>query len=98
MSKHTIKGFVTYEKSKYEDAPQIDFMSYKPSPSLWPDLVIVSEHSIEVEVPDDFDPRPAQLAALDKKETALKAAFAKAMMELADDRSKLLCIESAVAV
>lgn len=59
---------------------------------------VVTPHSFTVEIPDDFDPIPGQVAAIKKQQQELKAAFAKKMMELEDDLSKLLCIESAVMV
>lgn len=73
--KHTIKGFITYEKSKYSKNARIDFTSYRPTSDIWPNMVIVSEHSIEVEVPDNFDPRPDLIASLKEKEQKARANF-----------------------
>lgn len=97
MSKQvTIEGHIFYLKHQWESKGEFTFAD--TGMDQFPEYIKVMPHSFTVEIPDDFDPRPAQLAALDEKETALKAAFAKAMMELADDRAKLLCIESAVAI
>lgn len=93
MSKHTVKGFVTYEKSKYDDAPRIDFMSCKPTPSLWPDMVIVSEHSIEVEVPDGFDPRPELIKDLHAKQKKARADFEKLCTDIQRQINELQALE-----
>lgn len=95
MAKHTIKGFVTYEKSRYDDAPRIDFMSYKPSLSLWPDMVIVSEHSIEVEVPDDFGPRPELIEALKAKQQEARAEFENLCTDIQRQINELQALELA---
>lgn len=92
----TISGNIFWLKRKWDKNGLFTFVDGEMTG--FPEYTKVMPHSFTVEIPDDFDPRTAQLAALDEKETALKAAFAKAMMELADDRAKLLCIEQAVTV
>lgn len=73
--KVTINGFITYEKSPYMNKAKIGWCDFRPSAGIWPDLIVVGEHSIEVEVPDDFDPRPNLIAALKEKEQKARADF-----------------------
>lgn len=75
--KKVIKGFVTYTHDKYNPADrEFDFFTFDPRKSKnWPDTVVVCEHSIEIEVPDDFDPRPGLIAALKEKERKARADF-----------------------
>ena len=87
--KAQINGYVTYEKSKYEAKPKIDFMTCKPTKKIWPDMVIVSEHSIEVEVPDDFDPRPELIKGLKEQERKARADFEKLCTDIHRQISEL---------
>lgn len=73
--KHTLKGFITYEKTPYDNKPKIDFFTFRPSANVFPYMSVVSEHSIEVEVPDNFDPRPEFIKALKEKEQKARADF-----------------------
>lgn len=47
---------------------------------------------VEVEVPDNFDPRPQKIAALEQKKREVKAEFAKRVAEIDDQISKYLAI------
>ena len=47
---------------------------------------------IEVEIPDNFDPRPKQIAALEEKKRKVQAEFAKRVAEIDDQISKYLAI------
>ena len=69
--KKTLKGFLHFSTSKYT-----------PGYEVWPlkkadsdGLIFVKEIDVDVEVPDDFDPRPAQIAALQEKQKQAAAAF-----------------------
>jgi hypothetical protein len=96
--KKQINGFITWEPSPYGDKPSIDFYTYDPTKMehrKGSGMVVVREHSFEVEIPDDFDPRPAQIAALDEQITKTRAEFTKRITELQEQKSRLLCIEMA---
>lgn len=93
MAKHTINGFVTYTKEVWMDAPVIGFSTYDPSKYGAESIVVVSEHSIEVEVPDDFNPVPGLVASLKAKKDAVRVEFAARINEIEDQISKLTCIE-----
>jgi hypothetical protein len=97
MSKHTIKGWLYYRAaSKYSKSgePVIYFLPFSPEVATrdtWG--VPVCEHSIEVEIPDDFDPRPQQIAALDEQINKVRAEFTARINELQDQKARLLAIE-----
>lgn len=94
MSKKvTIEGYV-YEVDWCDGTKEYRFMSSDRASDKWYSLI--GPVSFEYTIPDGFDPRIPKLAALDDKEQQLKADFAKAMMELADDRAKLLAITNEV--
>jgi hypothetical protein len=96
MAKHQIKGHIFWQTTKYMKAPQFGFIEYDirqwPPESL-DGRVHVREHSFEVEVPDDFDPRPQQVAALDAEIQQVRAAMSKRIMELQEQKARLLAIE-----
>jgi hypothetical protein len=94
--KHTITGHVYWQQNKYMKAPKIRFNEYDMR--TWGEdsrdgHVHVCEHSFEVEVPDDFDPRPGMIASLEQERTAVRAEFARRIAELDDRISKLQAIE-----
>lgn len=93
MSKHIVKGYITSTQGKYKIEPEIRFQMYEPSAEYSPDTVIVAEHQIEVEVPDDFDPRPGKIAALKEKKKLMEAKFAASVKEINDQINSLLAIE-----
>lgn len=89
MSTHTIDGFITWRHDTWMDHPEVGFLTYDPK-DFDLDSVAVRAHSFEVEVPDDFDPRPAQIAALREKAAATFSAY---VAEIDASISKLLAIE-----
>lgn len=93
MAKHTIKGWIAVSvPDEFGSDQHVTFLGYKPSGECY---VPVREHSFEAEIDDDFDPRPAMLAALDKKEAEIRADFAKSITDLQEQRNKLLALEMA---
>ena len=93
MSKHTVKGFITYEKAPYQQKPIISFYNFKPSADYFQYVTVVAEHTIEVEVPDDFNPVPGMVAALEEKKRLLRLKLAEELMVLDEQISKLQAIE-----
>ena len=93
MAKHIVKGYIVRTQGKYQTKPEISFYPFKPDGDIWSDTVIVAEHSIEVEVPDNFDPRPHQIAALKEKKKLLEAQFAASVKKINDRIQSLLAIE-----
>ena len=53
----------------------------------------VGEQEIEIEVPDDYDPRAQKIAALEKHKQKVMADYQKTLMEINDRISKLQALE-----
>ena len=53
----------------------------------------ICEQEIEIEVPDDFDPRAQQIAALEKQRQKVMAEYQKTVTEINDRISKLQALE-----
>lgn len=98
MAKHTLAGHIYWRKTKYMDAPAIRFDMYdmrKWSEESRDGHVHIAEHSIEVEVPDDFDPRPQLVAHLTAEKQKVRAEFAARITELDTQINNLLALEMA---
>lgn len=100
MSKQiSIPGFITAMAAKsWEkgDANVIDGMAF----AFWPfepvpvsGYVTVCQHTMTFDIPEGFDPRPQQIAALQAKEQKLRADFSKAVMEINAQIQSLQAIE-----
>lgn len=53
----------------------------------------VGQQEIEIEVPDDYDPRAQKIAALEKHKKKVMADYQKTLMEINERISKLQAIE-----
>lgn len=53
----------------------------------------VGEQEIEIDVPDNYDPRAQKIAALEKHKQKVMADYQKTLMEINDQISKLQAIE-----
>lgn len=93
MSKHDVSGFITYEKDLYGGKPKVSFFTYKPNPEYWPGVVIVAPHTIQVEVPDGFNPIPLMVKDLEDQKKALRLSLANELRKIDEKISKLTCIE-----
>lgn len=89
-----IKGYVTHTKYKWDEAPQYTFHGFDPSDYLGDESVVVMQHEIEIEIPDDFDPRPGQIAALKAQKERAQAEFAKRVTEIDEKINSLLALEA----
>lgn len=89
--KVTIKGYITCQQYDWDDKPTFSFYSFDPT-SYDTSTVKVMEHEFEVEVPDNFDPRPGQVAALKAKKEQMQAEFASKVKEIDDRINSLLAI------
>ena len=94
--KRTINGFITWSHRSYTMQPIINFVQFDPRLSDWCHDIVVREHSIEIEVRDDFDPVPVQVAALQAEKKKIKADFSKRVMEIDREIGKLLAITNEV--
>jgi hypothetical protein len=55
--------------------------------------VWVSEQEVEIEVPENFDPRQSEIAALEARKTKAMADYQKSVTEINDRISKLQALE-----
>ena len=55
--------------------------------------IYVGEQEIEIEVPDNFDPRAQKIAALEKQKVRVMADYQKTVDQINDRISKLQAIE-----
>ena len=90
--KKTLKGFLHYSTS-----------TYTPGYEVWPlkivdsgRLIFVKEIDVDVEVPDDYDPRPAQIAALKEKQKQAAADFHAATVENTRQINELQALEMTI--
>jgi hypothetical protein len=90
--KHTVNGFVTYKKQSWDNEPIISFSTHEPCKYGSPEIVTVGTHSMEVDVPDDFNPIPKQVEALEAEKKKAHAAFLHMAREIDEQISKLQAI------
>jgi hypothetical protein len=93
--KQLMKGYVYYIKYDFAPEPKLQWSASATMGKADPDWVLVGQHDFEVECPDDFDPRPLQVAAIDDKLADLRAEFGKRVAELQEQKNRLLCLEMA---
>jgi len=96
--KHTINGFITSTQYTVNGEKTIDFRTYKPTAEYSPNTVVVREHSFEVDVPEDFDPRPAMIASLEEQKQIARKKFADEMRHIDNRIQSLLAIENSPTV
>jgi hypothetical protein len=77
--------------------PEVTFLTYDPAEfdksNQYP-RVVVAKHSFEVDVPDDFDPRPQMVAMLRAAKEQARAEFAARVVEYDRQINELLAIEN----
>ena len=97
--KTLIKGFLIQQQYSWEKEASITFTThdYKACPinDSHRKIAVICEHEFEVETPDDFDPRPQQVQALEKEKQKARAEFAARITEIERQISELTCLEAA---
>ena len=93
--KQLIKGFIYYVKYDFSEKPVLKWSDSTTMGRADPDWVMVGPHDFTIECPDDFDPRPQQVAAIDEKLQQIRAEFTARIAELQEQRNRLLCLEMA---
>lgn len=87
MTKATIKGHLfLYVPMSTAEKPVYTFNATDISGDLF---IKVCPHTIEAEIPDDFDPVPQQIAALNEQKRHLRVKLAEALANIDDRISKL---------
>jgi len=80
-----------YNKYPWEDKGVFHLSSYKFDDTQY--QTYVGDQEVEIDVPEDYDPRAQQIAALEAKKTKVMADFHKTVTEINDHISKLQAIE-----
>ena len=99
MSKHTIKGYIIWQKWKGEPSSSgvYKFQHYEPSgdSDIW-DTVLVGEHTMEIDVPDGFSPLPQLIAGLEEEKRLARLVLAQRLVRIDEEISKLTCLTNEV--
>lgn len=88
-----IKTTIHIFQSQYpwDDAQKYDIFSIKLDDSEH--RAYIGEQEIEIDVPDNYDPRAQQIAVLEKKKQKIMADFTKTLTEINNHISKLQALE-----
>jgi hypothetical protein len=89
MAKHTVNGalYLYTSERAYTDKPIYHFNTERNLTSE--SFTKIVDHSFDIEIPEDFDPIPGQLAALNEKKRLLRLKLAQELADLDDRISKL---------
>ena len=87
--KKTIKCYLSYSTAIYNHGFQVSDLDM----SSLGERVPINTVDVEFEVPDDFDPRPTQIKALQKKQTEAAAAFHAMNTEILRQINELQALE-----
>ena len=92
MARHIINGGIYLDTFavKYGWTNQIKFVSGTPETFL--DCILITPYTLEVELPDSFDPHVVEANALRDKSKDLDAKYAAAKAEIEARISSLLAI------
>lgn len=85
--KKTMKAYLLYRTQNQE----FDVWSFKPYSQ--DEYITLDCKEVEFDVPDDFDPRPAQIKALEKKQQEAAAAFHALTVEINRQIQELQALE-----
>jgi hypothetical protein len=86
-----ITAHVHYNKYSWDEKGSFEVFPFKFEDD--DHRTFVGEQEIEVEVPDDYDPRAQQIAALEKQKQKVMADFQKTVNDINEKISKLQAIE-----
>jgi len=82
---------IHHAKWEWEDEAQYILYSYPMGDTA--SITYICEQEIEIEVPDNYDPRAQQIAALEKEKQKVMADYQKTVTEINDRISKLQALE-----
>lgn len=91
MAKHSITGFVHYNKDDWSGEVTYNIFPFDMSKACV-DRVLVGERIFEVEIPDDFNPVPAQIASLEEQKRQLRLKLSAELSRLDERINKLQAI------
>jgi len=84
---------IHFQKYSWEEKGEYRVASFKLDDNE--NRTYVGEQEIEIEVPDNYDPRAQQIAALEALKQKVMADYHKSVMEINDRIGKLLALEAA---
>lgn len=82
---------VHYFKPPWDEKGDYEVFNFKATDDEF--RTYVCEQEIEIEVPDDYDPRAQQIAALEKQKQKAMADHQKTMTDINDRINKLQALE-----
>jgi hypothetical protein len=88
-----IKTTIHVHYQKYSWQSEGNFIVFYCQLDDTEDRTYVGPQEIEIEVPDDYDPRAQQVAALEALKQKVMADYHKSVTEINDRISKLLALE-----
>lgn len=91
--KVTVEGFIVAKQYDWDEKPSFSWSAYDPTE--WDkECAIVGPHTIEFDIPEDFDIRPVRIATLTRQKEALQAKVAAEVAKIDDQIQKLLALPS----
>jgi hypothetical protein len=84
---------VHYQKYAWQEKGEYRLASFKLDDSA--ERTYVGEQEFEIDIPDNYDPRAQQIAALEALKQKVMADYHKSVMEINDRIGKLLALEAA---
>jgi hypothetical protein len=81
---------IYYQKYKWEDKGNYHVYSFQVDDT--DECTYVGPQEIEIEVPDNYDPRPQQIAALEAEKKRVMAEYQKTVTEITERINKLQAI------
>ena len=88
-----IIAHIHFQKYSWEEKGEYRVASFKLDDNE--NRTYVGEQEIEIEIPDNYDPRAQQIAALEALKQKVMADYHKSVMEINERIGKLLALEAA---
>lgn len=89
-----IKAHIHYNKYRWDNKGEFEVFSFKFDDD--DRRIYVGEQEIEIEVPDNYDPRPQQIAALEAQKKKVMAEYQKTVTDITERINKLQAIEHSI--
>lgn len=93
MATIQVKAFVTLYCPEWQNEASVELSSTDMS-TISSEYVVLREQVFDIEIPDNFDPRPLQIEALRKAKTKVRAEAEAAVANIEEQIQRLLCIEA----
>ena len=90
----TIEGGLYFNTDKRASVCGSTYRFFSGSLEAFSDYIPICKHTLIAELPEGFDPRPAQIKALEAQREELKAKVAAAVTEINGRINSLLAIEN----